>query len=164
MAPRTLNEKYQMLIEALDGTPRDLTRLTRRVDEAAALVRPSSDAWCVKDVIAHLADIEVKFRARFVRMVEHDNPREPFIHPDPFSHDLSKSVPALIDQLAAERATTTDYLRGLTHQQWLRTCEHETFSVTKLRKHVEILIGHDNEHLAQIVSIREFIDRQNVKR
>ena len=39
MTLHMLNAKYQMLIEALDGTPRDLERLTRRVDEAAALMR-----------------------------------------------------------------------------------------------------------------------------
>jgi len=31
MTPHMLNAKYQMLIEALDGMPRDLERLTRRV-------------------------------------------------------------------------------------------------------------------------------------
>ena len=160
MTPRTLNEKYQMLIEALDGTERDLARLTKRVDEAAALVRPAPDAWCVKDVIAHLADIEDKFRVRFVRMIEQDNPHEPFIHPDPTSHDMSKTVPELIEAFAAKRAVTTDYLQGLDHQQWLRPCTHETFGETRLRKQVEVLIGHDNEHLAQIVNIREFIEHQ----
>ncbi len=160
MTPRILNEKYQMLIEALAGTPRDLTRLTKRMDEAQSIVRPETNEWCIKDVIAHLSDIEDKFRARFVRMVEQDNPREPFIHPDPASQELGKSVPELIEAFAAKRKATTDYLGGLSHQQWLRTCVHETFGETKLRKQVEILIGHDNEHLAQIVTIREFIDQQ----
>lgn len=159
MTPRTLNAKYQMLIEALDGTPRDLARLTRRVDDTAARIRPLPDQWCIKDVIAHLANVEVKFRARFVRMVVQDNPRESFIHPEPTTHDLTQDVKGLIDIFAAERAATTDYLRGLTHQQWLRTCMHETYGMTKLRKQVEILIGHDNEHLAQIVEIREFLEK-----
>ncbi|MFC1464619.1 MAG: DinB family protein [Candidatus Brachytrichaceae bacterium NZ_4S206] len=160
MTPRTLHTKYQMLLEALNGTPRDLARLTRRVDEAAALVRPALGAWCIKDVIAHLAEVEIEFRARFVRMVEQDNPRESLIRPDPATHDLTKDVKDLIDIFSAERAVTVDYLRGLTPQQWLRTCTHETLGVTKLRRQVEILIGHDNEHLAQIVSIREFIEKQ----
>lgn len=160
MTPRTLHAKYQMLLEALDGTPRDLVRLTRRVDDAAALIRPAPDQWCIKDVIAHLAEVEVKYRARFVRIVEQDNPREPLIQPNPAAHDLTKDVKDLIDVFAAERATTVNYLRGLTHPQWLRTCIHETLGVTKLRRQVEILIGHDNEHLAQIVSIREFIEKQ----
>ena len=137
-------------------------RLTKRVDEAAALVRPAPNEWCIKDVIAHLADIEDKFRARFVRMVEQDNPHEPFIYPDPSSHDLSKCVPELIEAFTAKRKVTTDYLSGLNHQHWLRTCVHETFGETKLRKQVEILVGHDNEHLAQIVTIREFIEQEKI--
>jgi hypothetical protein len=164
MTPRTLNEKYQMLIEALAGTPRDLARLTKRVDEAATLVRPAPDAWCVKDVIAHLSDIEEKFRARFVRMVAQNNPHEPLIHPDPANHDLTKTVQELIEEFAAKRAFTTDYLKTLTHHQWLRTCTHETFGQTKLRKQVEILVGHDNEHLAQIVEIREFLEKATDRR
>ncbi len=160
MTPRTLHTKYQMLLEALDGTPRDLVRLTGRVDEAAALVRPAPEAWCIKDVIAHLAQVEIAFRARFVRMVEQDDPREPLIWPDPTTHNLTKSVKDLIEVFSAERAATVNYLHGLTPQQWLRTCTHETLGVTKLRRQVEILIGHDNEHLAQIVSVREFIEKQ----
>jgi|GEM_PF-16309 len=159
MTSPTLHQKYQMLIEALDGTTGDLERLTKRVDDASALCQPAPDEWCVKDVIAHLADIEGRFRARFVRMIEQDNPREPFIYPDPASHDLTKSVAELIEAFRATRTVTTDYLRGLSHQQWLRTCTHETFGVTKLRQQVEILVGHDNEHLAQLVCIREFLDK-----
>lgn len=161
MISRALNEKYQMLIEALDGTPRDLIRLTKRVDEAAALLRPAPNEWCIKDVMAHLADVEDRFRARFVLMVEQDNPREPFIYPDPASHDLSQTITALIEMFAAKRNVTVEYLRGLDHQQWLRTCVHETFGETKLRQQVEVLIGHDNEHLAQIVTIREFIEHSD---
>ncbi len=160
MTPRTLHAKYQMLIEALDGTPRDLARLTRPVDDATALIRPAPDAWCIKDVIAHLADIEERFLARFARMVEQDNPHEPALAPDLLRHDLSRDLSSLIGDFGERRAATVRYLRGLTHQQWLRTCICETYGVTKLRRQVEILIGHDNEHLAQIVAIREFVEQQ----
>ena len=47
--------------------------------------------------------------------------------------------------------------------EWLRTCEHDLFGITRLRKQAEILIGHDNEHLAQIVEIREKLRMQNAK-
>jgi uncharacterized damage-inducible protein DinB len=154
-----MNDKHRMLIEALAGTPRDLTRLTRRVTEIQALVRPAPDAWCIKDVIAHLLDIEPHFRARFERMLAEDNPREPALVPDPAAHDLARPAPDLIAGFAAERARTTALLAALTHQQWLRTCQHEAFGPTRLRKQVEILIGHDNEHLAQIVNLREYLDQ-----
>jgi hypothetical protein len=155
-----MNDKHRMLIEALAGTPRDLARLTRRVDEPSALVRPAPDAWCIKEAIAHLLDIEPQFRARFERMLAQDNPREPALGPDPAAHDLARPLPDLIAAFAAERERTTDLLAGLTHQKWLRTCVHETYGPTKLRKQVEILIGHDNEHLAQIVGIRAFLEKR----
>jgi len=158
MTPHMLNAKYQMLIEALDGTPRDLERLTRRVDDAAALMRPAPGAWCIKDVIAHLAEVEELFRARFVRMVEQDDPYEPSIHPNSDEHDLGRDLRELIALFAARRASTTAYLRALNHRQWLRTCVHEVHGRIKLRKQVEFLIGHDNEHLAQIVTIRECME------
>ena len=158
MTPHMLNAKYQMLIEALDGMPRDLERLTRRVDEAAALMRPAPGAWCIKDVIAHLAEVEELFRACFARIVEQDDPYEPCIHPESGEHDLGRDLRELIALFAARRASTTAYLRALNHRQWLRTCVHEVHGRIKLRKQVEFLIGHDNEHLAQIVTIRECME------
>jgi uncharacterized damage-inducible protein DinB len=159
MSRHTLNAKYQMLIEALDGTPRDLERLTRRVDDAAALMRPAAGAWCIKEVVVHLAEVEEQFRARFVRMVEQDEPYELSTHPGFGEHDLGRDLRELIALFAARRASTTAYLRALDHRQWLRTCVHEVHGRIKLRRQVEFLIGHDNEHLAQIVTIRECMER-----
>jgi hypothetical protein len=153
-----MDKRYGMLIEALDGTVKDLRRLVKPLDDAAALKHKSASDWCVKDVIAHLTDIEPKMRARFARIVEQDNPHEPYINPDPTTHNLSATVADLIAQFETERANTTRFLGGLTQAQWLRTCTHEMFGETRLRKQVEIMIGHDNEHLAQIVDIREWLD------
>jgi hypothetical protein len=152
-------DKNKLLIDALDGTPRDLQRLLKPVDDAASLARPSLDMWCTKDVVAHLACIEPLYLARLKRIVEQDNPFEPYLHPDASAHDLTKPLHELIAGFTAKRAETIAFLAGLTHQQWLRTCVHETYGLTKLRKQVEILIGHDNNHLAQIVEIREYLDK-----
>lgn len=157
---RTLGERYRMLIEALDGTPRDLVRLTRPVDDAAALVRPGPGEWCIKDVVAHLADIEPQFRAHLIRILEQENPVEPDLHPNPAAHDLARPLPELIRAFRVERDRTVDLLTHLSHSQWLRPCTHPLRGPSKLRKQVEILIGHDNNHLAQIVSIRQCIARE----
>jgi hypothetical protein len=155
-----MHEKYRMLIDALAGTPRDLARLTKPVSAAQALARPAPDAWCIQDVVAHLLDIEPQFRARFERMLTEEHPRVPALGPRPGAHDLACPLPDLIAAFAAERERTAALLSGLTHQQWLRTCEHETLGPTRVRKHAEILIGHDNEHLAQIVTVREYLETQ----
>jgi hypothetical protein len=159
-----MNEKHRLLIEALAGTPRDLVRLTRRLSDAQVLARPAPDGWCVKDVVAHLLDIEPRFRSRLIRMLEQDQPREPALGPDPDAHDLGRPLFELIAEFSTERERTTDLLAGLTHQQWLRTCVHEIDGVSKLRQQVAVLVGHDNAHLAQIVGLRELLDRREIPR
>jgi uncharacterized damage-inducible protein DinB len=159
-----MDKRYAMLIEALAGTAKDLRRLVKPLDDAASLWRPAANEWCVRDVIAHLIDIEPQFLARMQRIVEQDNPHEPYIHPNPASHDLTQTCTALIAAFDARRVLTTQFLGTLTQAQWLRTCTHDTFGETRLRKQAEILIGHDNEHLAQLVSLREQIDAMRSSR
>jgi len=154
-----MDQRYLMLIDALSSTPRDLQRLLKRVSPQAALVRPAETEWCIKDVVAHLVDIEGQFRSRLQRIVTIDNPHEPLINPNEAAHDLTMATGDLIELFAGKRRETTTYLETLTQPQWLRVCTHETYGITRLRKQVEILIGHDNEHLAQIVNIREFLER-----
>ncbi len=153
-----MDKRYLMLIEALDGTPRDLARLVKPLAVEDAHWRPAPDAWSVAMVVAHLVYIEDLFAARLRRIVETEHPREQALEPDHADHETQAAVHTLaelLDAFKSKRTETTAYLAALTQQQWLRTCDHETFGVTRLRKQVEILIGHDNEHLAQIVDIRE---------
>lgn len=158
IANDAMNDKDRLRLEALAGTPRDLIRLTKRVDDAGALIRPAPHAWCIKDVIAHLWDCEMQYLARLRTMMADDNPiLQPF-GPNESQHDLTLATCALIDFFAQARTATIDYLSTLTHQQWLRTGRHPDVGEIKVRQQVDLMIGHDNEHLAHIVTIRNFID------
>ena len=155
-----MDPRYSVLIDALEGTVRDLLRLLRKVDEQQADIRPSPEQWCIKDVVAHLTYCEAKFQGRFERILAVQNPLEPEFGPDPLSmHDLSIHLNQHIEAFALVRARTSSMLRPLSQAEWLRTCQHASLGQIKLRKMVEIMIGHDNEHLAQIVSIREFLEK-----
>lgn len=155
-----MNDKDRMRLEALAGTPRDLIRLTKKVDDTGALLRPALCEWCIKDVIAHLWDCEGQYLARLQMMQSQDNPIVQTFGPNEARHDPSQSTDALIDAFAQARAATTDYLSMLTHQQWLRTGRHPEWGEIKVRQQVDLMIGHDNEHLAQIVAIRKYIEKQ----
>jgi uncharacterized damage-inducible protein DinB len=156
-----MDKRYLLLIEALDGTTKDLTRLVKPLTEITARLHPANE-WSVSTIIAHLIYIEPLFLARFKRIVEQDNPHEPFIGPDEAEHLAAAekfTLAELIDAFKAKRTLTTSFLANLTQPQWLRTCTHDEFGITRLRKQVEILIGHDNEHLAQMVSVREWLEK-----
>ncbi len=159
IANDAMNDKDRLRLEALAGTPRDLIRLTKRVDDAGALVRPAPHAWCIKDVIAHLWACEGHHLARLQLMMREDNPTLKLFDLKEARHDLSQPTSAWIDLFARARGATTDYLSSLTHQQWQRTGRHSEMGKIKVQQQVDLMIGHDNEHLAQIVTIREFIEK-----
>jgi DinB superfamily len=149
--------RRSVLMEALAATPRDLARLLRPVGEATALARPAPDEWCVADVVAHLGTTEVRYQARLRLIVEQDNPRVPYIHPDASAHDLTRALPSLLEEFTARRAETLAFLSGLSQRDWGRPLIHETLGPSRLRDQVQALVDHDSAHLEQIVAVREQI-------
>ena len=149
--------RRSVLIESLAATPRDLQRMLRRVDDEHARWRPASDAWCIADIVAHLSYTEILYLARLRRVVAEDNPQVALIT-DPGEHDLARSLTLLFDEFAAHRAETVAFLSDLEQRDWGRSLVHETTGATRLRDQVQALVTHDNEHLGEIVSIREAIE------
>src|SRR5262245_16782273 len=154
--------RRSVLMEALAATPRDLARLLRPVDGAAALVRPAPDEWCVADVVAHLGHIEPLYLARLRRVAEQDNPNEPYLHPDASAHDLTRPLSELFDEFAARREETLAFLAALNQRDWGRPLVHQTSGPSKLRDQVQGLVTHDNNHLEQIVTLREQLEATRI--
>ena len=154
--------RRSVLIEALAATPRDLPRLSRRVDAGGARWRPAPDAWCLLDVGAHLSTVEALYLARLWRIVEQDDPFERAIHPDASQHDLTRPLTDLVAEFSARRAATIAFLSALSQRDWGRPLVHETLGPTRLRDQVQALVSHDNEHLNQIVTLREALDNAGV--
>ena len=150
--------RRSVLIEALESSPRDLARLLRPIDAAAAQWRPAPDEWCIADVVAHLGYCEAPYLARLRRVVEQDNPLEPALLPDERAHDLARPLAALLEAFVAWRAETVAFLSGLEQRDWGRALVHATIGPTKLRDQVQELVAHDNLHLEQIVTLRERLD------
>ena len=150
--------RRSVLIESLQATPRDLARLLRPVDEAAARWRPAAGEWCLADVVAHLSYCEAPYLARLRRVVEQDNPFEPYLHPDESAHDLTRPLAELLEAFVTRRAVTVAFLNGLEQRDWGRPLVHASIGPTKLRDQVQELVAHDNLHLEQIVALRERLD------
>jgi uncharacterized damage-inducible protein DinB len=150
--------RRSVLIESLEATPRDLARLLRPVDDAAARWRPVPGEWCLADVVAHLSYCEAPYLARLRRVVEQDNPFEPYLHPDESAHDLTRPLAELLEAFVSLRAETVAFLSALDQRDWGRPLVHATIGPTRLRDQVQELVAHDNTHLEQVVALRERLD------
>ncbi len=150
--------RRSVLIESLESAPRDLARLLRPIDAAAAQWRPAPDEWCIADVVAHLSYCETPYLARLRRVAEQDNPFEPALLPDESMHDLARPLAELLEVFVERRADTVAFLSALDQRDWGRALVHETLGPTKLRDQVQELVAHDNVHLEQIVALRERLD------
>ncbi len=103
-----MDRRYLMLIEALEGTPRDLTRLVKPLSGNDTHWQPVG-GWSVAILVAHLAYIERFMLARFHRIVETEHPSEPALEPDEaahVAHAAAHSIADLIEEFRAMRAET----------------------------------------------------------
>jgi uncharacterized damage-inducible protein DinB len=116
------------------------------------------DEWSIADVVAHLGYIEPLYLARLRRIVEQDNPFEPYLGPDRSAHDLTRPLSDLLQQFILRRAETVVFLQGLQQGDWARRVTHATMGPGRLRDHVQMLVEHDSDHLQQIVTLREQLE------
>jgi uncharacterized damage-inducible protein DinB len=143
------------MIEALEATPRDLVRVLRPVSAEELLRRPPGEAWCIADVVAHLADIEARFLPQLRRIIAEDTPEIEGLPPHPEQHDLSRPAAETAAEFAERRALTLEFLRSLQQADWARQFISARGHTLRFRDRVQLLVGHDNAHLEQIVTLRE---------
>jgi uncharacterized damage-inducible protein DinB len=148
-----------MLIAALQATPRDLARALRPVTPGQAARRPAPDAWTIAAVVAHLAEMEERFLGRLRQVAAEDNPAVAALHPDEARHDLDRPLDALLAAFAERRTATVAFLESLDQRAWNRPLLHPEGGPSTLREQVRNLVGHDNDHLAQIATIREQLEQ-----
>jgi len=148
------------LVASLASMPNRITQMLADVladvDGDIARRRPSPEEWCVVEAVVHLSDVEPRYRARLERIVTEDAPQVPAIWP----RSMPDPLPLLREALANfrnERAKTVAFLSALAPGAWERPAHHATLGATTVRKQVQGLIAHDEDHLTQIVQTMELV-------
>ncbi len=107
--------------------------------------------WTIGQVIAHLADCEVAFTFRLRQAAA-----EPNYTVQPFDQDLwADSYPTVDPAVALKvflsvRAWSVAFLQALPPETFDKTVNHPEFGEMKFHNIVEIIAGHDLNHLAQL--------------
>ncbi len=138
-------------------TPDLVRKLIRGLTEKQLETKPAPGKWCIKEIVAHLADGEVVVGSRYRFVAAHDRPPLPSTDQDAFAERLgpmNARAVDLADDFAMARAVNLGLLERLPAEAWDRIGVHEERGEESIRSIVATYAGHDRIHLAQIETIR----------
>jgi hypothetical protein len=139
--------------ELIARTPRTLRDLLAGLPDAT-LNQPNEESWSVKDIVAHLLDVEgVAFVERITRMLAEERPYLAAIDPPgrlEAGGYASRSLDELLDELGRRRATDVSWLRGLDAEQLRRPGLHQEVGEVFVVDIAHQWAAHDMAHLRQI--------------
>jgi DinB superfamily len=141
-----LNAQIAVLRSAVEGVP------------DAALSQPAPDGWSIKDVVGHLCDVSKITHRRLDMMIRLEEPKLLTYDQDALAKERNADATRIDDLLAeyaAQRSRTVDMLAELVHWNWARPGRHERLGRISIRQQVELWLEHEDNHLAQIRSLRE---------
>jgi hypothetical protein len=124
---------------------------------AGPLLAPLDDGWCVRDVLAHILDVEeVIVVDRIGRMLVEDRPFIRSIDPLARMNERglrTRPIATLLDDLAARRVPDTEALRTLTPAQLASSAEHDEAGEITVSDLIHQWAYHDLMHVKQIASM-----------
>jgi hypothetical protein len=140
-------------MEVLAATPRQIARLVKGVSRKKLSQRPASDKWSVTEILAHLADSELVYGFRIRLILEAGGPPIQGTNQDAWAKfsDYAKHDPVLsLEALRITRERTVRLLKSLPPESWDLYGMHSERGKETVTRVVEMLAGHDVNHMKQI--------------
>jgi hypothetical protein len=138
------------------STPDRLRRLLKGLTERQLSHKPAPGKWCIKEIVAHLADGEVILGSRYRFVAAHDRPTLAGYDQDAFAGKLgplNAKTADLLDDFAMARAVNLGLFERLPPGAFDRVGLHAERGEESIRFMVAMYAGHDRHHLAQIETI-----------
>ncbi len=143
------------IADTLQSVPSVLRALLEPFDHDTLALRPAPGEWCPLEVIGHLIACDSDaFRNRIEAIVAGE--------PEIASFDAWKAINArdfaaepfdmLLDELAAERATSAEFLRSLTPSDLAKSASYHEGRIFEANDFVHEWPFHDQDHLQQILA------------
>jgi uncharacterized damage-inducible protein DinB len=144
-----------------------LAETPRRVRELAATLGPDGlnrpyapGKWTARQILAHLAHVELTFGTRFRQAVTLDKyVVEPFDQDQWMAREPLPEGNDVIEALCGLRQWNLAFFRSLTPAEQARTFQHPERGTLSVGWLLELMAGHDLNHLAQIEMIASGVGR-----
>ena len=148
------------VLEILATTPAKLKREISTFSRREMLVRPAPDKWSVREVLAHLADVEeAGMRARVAAIIEQERPTLPYFDQEAraIQCEYNKADPRRsLASLERQRRANLKWLQKLRPAQLKRRGVHEQVGEISAEEMITEWAFHDLGHLKQILEIKRY--------
>ena len=139
-----LTEYYQTAIQ--------IEETVDTLSESALAHRERPSEWCIREIIHHLADVEIGDAMRLRQMVAHESPLivayDEGLFASRLHYDRRLSSSQAVYTIL--RTSNHEIVQLLEDDEWLRPGRHEEREQYTVEILVRRSIEHDHQHLAQI--------------
>jgi hypothetical protein len=144
-------------IRVMRAAPARLERAVRGLSAAQLRRRPARGKWSIEEIVGHLLDTEVVYGYRMrmalaqpgVPIQGYDQARWTEVF-----RGRRGGVAKLLTRIRLLREVNLDLVRGVPRTWWSRYGMHSERGHESVRRTLELIAGHDDNHLAQIMAIR----------
>ena len=148
------------VLEVLATTPEKLRKEISTLSRRGMRARPAPQKWSVREVVAHLDDVEeIGMRSRVAAMIEQDNPSLPPVDEKARAiemHYEKKDPLRTLAHFATQRRGNVKWLRTLRPAQLKRKGHHQTIGEISVEELVTEWAFHDLGHIKQILEIKRY--------
>jgi len=146
-------------IEEAEKSPKQIAAAVSGLSEKTLHYKPTPDKWCILEMLAHLADMEILYAYRLRQMLADKKPVIAPIDQDAWAKNLGylESSPAeLVALYGLNRHATLQLLRRMKPGDLEKSAHHpELNRPVTVAEYVGMMSRHGPNHLAQIEKLKK---------
>jgi DinB family protein len=151
--------EFKKHLDAAEKSPKQIAAAVSRLPDKTLRYKPAPDKWCILEILAHLADIEILYSHRIRQMLADKKPVIAPIDQDDWARNLgymSESAPELVALYGLNRHHTLQLLRRIQLADLDKTAFHpELQKNVNVAEYVQRLSAHGANHLQQIERLKK---------
>jgi hypothetical protein len=146
-------------LDAAEDSPKQIAAAVLGLPEKTVRYKPSSDKWCILEILGHLADMEILHAYRIRQMLADKDPVIVPIDQDDWAKNLGYlefSPPELVALYGLNRHANVGLLRLLKAEDLQKSASHpELDHRVIVADYVQLMSKHGPNRLDQVVRLKK---------
>src|SRR5579862_1277995 len=151
--------EFKKQLDDAEKSPKQVAAAVSGLSDKVLRYKPLPDKWCILEILAHLADVEIIYGYRFRQMLADKEPVIAPIDQDAWARNLGymeSSPPELVALYGLNRHATVQLLRRLKESDLKKSARHpEKDHPVTVADYVQMMSKHGPNHLEQIERLKK---------